>query len=103
MAARMTIAALNDVLGVELDAINQYFVHAKGCEHWGYERLAERFRKDSIEEMKDAEQLMDRVLELGGLPQPATAQRVPGRRGAQGAAGARAAGGDDVVIRHPGQ
>jgi bacterioferritin len=64
----MTIGALNEVLAIELMAINQYFVHAKACEHWGYERLAERFRNDSIEEMKDAEQLMDRVLQLGGLP-----------------------------------
>ena len=62
------IDLLNELLSIELVAINRYFVHAKMCESWGYERLAHRFREASIDEMKDAEELMDRVLDLGGLP-----------------------------------
>jgi bacterioferritin len=59
---------LNEVLTSELTAINQYFAHAKMCENWGLDRLAERFRNESIEEMKDAESLMDRILYLEGVP-----------------------------------
>jgi bacterioferritin len=59
---------LNEVLTAELTAINQYFVHAKLCEHWGYERLAERIRQESIDEMKHAEQLAERILYLDGMP-----------------------------------
>jgi len=59
---------LNDVLTAELVAINQYFADAKMCENWGYERLAKRFRDESIDEMRDAEQLMDRILYLEGVP-----------------------------------
>ncbi len=62
------IEQLNRMLTIELTAINQYFTHSKMCEHWGFERLAHRFRDDSIEEMKDAEELMDRILQLDGLP-----------------------------------
>lgn len=62
------IGALNGLIGVELVAVNQYFVHAKLCEHWGYEKLAARFREVSIEEMRDIDAYMDRVLLLGGLP-----------------------------------
>ena len=62
------IGALNGLIGVELVAVNQYFVHAKCAEHWGYEKLAARFREVSIEEMRDIEVYMDRVLLLGGLP-----------------------------------
>ena len=59
---------LNGLLTTELTAINQYFTHAKMCESWGFERLAEKLREASMDEMKDAEALMDRVLQLGGLP-----------------------------------
>jgi bacterioferritin len=59
---------LNELLTIELTAINMYFLHAKTCEHWGYDRLAKRFRDDSIEEMRDAEVLTERILFLGGLP-----------------------------------
>jgi bacterioferritin len=62
------IALLNDVLGGELVAINQYFMHAKMCENWGYRRLAKKIRDESIDEMKHAERLMDRILFLEGLP-----------------------------------
>lgn len=59
---------LNDVLTAELTAINQYFVDAKMCANWGYERLASKFREDSIDEMRDAEALINRILYLEGVP-----------------------------------
>jgi bacterioferritin len=59
---------LNDVLTSELTAVNQYFLHAKLCQHWGYERLAEKVRHESIDEMRHVEQLTDRILYLDGVP-----------------------------------
>ncbi|MCF6148080.1 MAG: bacterioferritin [Candidatus Kuenenia sp.] len=60
--------ALNEVLMAELTAINQYFVHAKMCENWGYKRLYEFNETNSIEEMKHAEKLIERLLYLEGIP-----------------------------------
>jgi len=62
------IAILNEVLKAELTAINQYFLHAKMNENWGYFRLAAHYRKESIEEMIHAEKLMNRILFLDGMP-----------------------------------
>src|SRR5215210_4318226 len=62
------IAILNDVLTAELTAINQYFVHSEMCENWGFERLEKIIRKHSIGEMKHAEQIIERVLFLEGVP-----------------------------------
>jgi bacterioferritin len=62
------IELLNAVLTSELTAINQYFVHSKMCANWGYERLAKRFYDESIGEMKDAEELVERILYLDGIP-----------------------------------
>jgi len=59
---------LNDVLTNELTAIDQYFLHAKMFQHWGFERLAKREREASIDEMKHAESLMERILFLDGTP-----------------------------------
>jgi bacterioferritin len=62
------IELLNDVLTAELTAINQYFVDAKMYQNWGYERLAKKFRDESIDEMHDADKLIERILYLDGLP-----------------------------------
>jgi bacterioferritin len=62
------IEALNEVLTAELTAINQYFVHAKMCANWGYERLASKKKHESIEEMKDADLVIDRILYFDGVP-----------------------------------
>ena len=59
---------LNEVLTAELTAINQYFVHAKMCENWGYHRLVEHGRDESIDEMKHAERLIERILYFDGVP-----------------------------------
>ncbi len=62
------IEFLNEALTAELTAINQYFAHAKLCENWGWAKLAAKYREESIEEMHDAEKLMDRILLLDGMP-----------------------------------
>jgi bacterioferritin len=62
------ITALNDILTSELTAINQYFVHYKMLENWGYHRLAKKKREESIEEMKHADRLIERILYLDGIP-----------------------------------
>ncbi len=62
------IEALNDVLSAELTAINQYFVHYKMCENWGYQRLASKKREESIGEMKDADEIIERILYFDGVP-----------------------------------
>jgi len=62
------IAELNDRLSEELGAISQYFVHAEMCENWGYAALTEAIKKRSIQEMKHAEKLIERILFLEGKP-----------------------------------
>jgi bacterioferritin len=62
------INILNKILTVELMAINQNFVHARMCEHWGYERLHHKVRERSIDEMKDADALIGHILYLEEIP-----------------------------------
>ena len=62
------IAQLNEALKEELAAINQYFLHAEMCENWHYHKLAVHIRKESIDEMKHAEALIERILFLDGTP-----------------------------------
>ncbi len=62
------IDALNDILTGELTAINQYFVHYKMCENWGYQKLADKKREEAIEEMKHADDVIERILFLDGVP-----------------------------------
>ena len=62
------IDLLNEVLTNELTAVNQYFLHGRMVENWGYQRLYEKFRHQSIDEMKDADEIIERVLYFEGLP-----------------------------------
>ena len=62
------IASLNEALKEELTAINQYFLHAEMCENWHYHKLASYIKKQSIDEMKHAETLIERILFLDGTP-----------------------------------
>jgi bacterioferritin len=62
------VAVLQDVLCAELTAINQYFIHARMCENWGYKKLAAYIRKESLEEMHHAQEVIDRILYFDGAP-----------------------------------
>ena len=62
------IAQLNNALKEELTAINQYFLHAEMCHNWGYHKLGDYIRKQSIDEMKHAEELIERLLFLDATP-----------------------------------
>lgn len=62
------IAALNEILTNELAGINQYFIHFRMLENWGYKRLAKKKREESIEEMKHADRVIARILYLDGVP-----------------------------------
>ena len=63
------IDALNRALTIELTAINQYFVQAKMCKNWGFEKLGAKHYEESIGEMKHAEKLIDRIIFLDGVPE----------------------------------
>ena len=65
---KKVVELLNDILTGELTSVNQYFIHAKMCANWGYKRLAEIHHKESIGEMKHADELIERILFLEGVP-----------------------------------
>jgi len=60
--------ALNEVLTAELTAVNQYFIHSRMCGNWEYDRLAKAFYEESIDEMKHADKMIERILYLDGIP-----------------------------------
>src|SRR5919204_4741666 len=62
------VSVLNDVLTAELTTINQYFIHARMCENWGYARLWKKIRDESIGQMRHADRLIERILYLEGVP-----------------------------------
>ncbi|MCB0407040.1 MAG: bacterioferritin [Bdellovibrionales bacterium] len=62
------ITELNKILTNELSAINQYFLHARMCKSWGYEKIADKIYHESIDEMKHAQAIIDRILFLEGIP-----------------------------------
>ena len=62
------IELLNEILTAELTAINQYFIHAKMLDNWGYDRLSEKVMHESIDEMRHAEALIERLLYFDGVP-----------------------------------
>jgi bacterioferritin len=62
------LTLLNQLLTNELTAINQYFIHAKMCENWGFERLGAKIREESIDEMRHADMVISRILFLEGVP-----------------------------------
>jgi len=70
------IKGLNEALGEELAAINQYFLHAEMCENWGYKKLSALDKKQSIDEMKHAEELIERILFLEGAPNMSYDQKL---------------------------
>jgi bacterioferritin len=70
------IELLNEVLSAELTAVNQYWIHARMCENWGYERLWKKIRAEAIDEMKHADELIERILYLEGMPNMQRLQKV---------------------------
>ena len=70
------IDLLNTALTIELTAVNQYFVQAEMCRNWGFERLYEKLRDSSMEEMKDAQELIRYILFLEGVPNLQRLNRV---------------------------
>lgn len=70
------IEALNAILSWEFTAINQYFIHSRMCGNWGYKRLEEKIRKQSIDEMKHADELIERILHLEGVPNMQRLEKV---------------------------
>jgi bacterioferritin len=70
------IKVLNDVLRKELTGINQYFIHSKMCKNWGYEVLADVHWHESIDEMKHADRVIERILFLEGVPNVAAYDKI---------------------------
>ena len=67
-AKQGVVDLLNQILTIDLTAINQYFIQAEMCKHWGYERLHRKLYESSIDEMKDAQRIIGHILYLEGVP-----------------------------------
>src|SRR5215470_3747712 len=76
--SEQVITVLNQVLRKELTGINQYFVHAKMCKNWGYERLYKALWDESIGEMKHADEIVERILFLDGVPNISAYDKILG-------------------------
>ena len=74
------LEGLNRGLSIELTSINQYFVQARVCKRWGYNKLAEKHYTESIEEMRHAEKLIDRIVFLGRDTLGTLGAHIRGRR-----------------------
>lgn len=70
------LSTLNDLLSDELTAINQYILHAEMCGDWGYGKLHETIEKRAIQEMKHAEELIERILFLEGMPDVSQLKKI---------------------------
>lgn len=70
------LEALNEALSEELTAINQYILHSEMCENWGFDKLSAFIKKESIDEMKHAEKIIERILFLDGIPNMAKYQKL---------------------------
>jgi bacterioferritin len=70
------LESMNEALSEELAAISQYFLHSEMCENWGYKKLSAFIKKQSIDEMKHAEALIERILFLEGLPNMTKPQKL---------------------------
>ena len=67
-SSEVIVELLNEVLTAELTAVNQYWVHAKMCHNWGYEHLGDKVRAEALEEMRQADRVIERILYLEGVP-----------------------------------
>ena len=86
------IEYLNKALRHELTAINQYWLHYRLLDNWGYKDLAKQWRKESIEEMEHADKLVERIIFLDGFPEHAGARSAAHRPERQGSARLRPRG-----------
>ena len=77
---------LNKALRHELTAVNQYWLHYRLLDNWGYKSLAKQWRKESIEEMQHADKLVERIIFLDGFPEHAGARSAAHRPERQGGA-----------------